>query len=159
MNFWQEAEHLIHINHYLLVLFIISVALWGLFLNQLILIINLKCSRQPNYKLTLNKPWLHFWFNQTHQSMVIYQLHKSLSLMKALIVSMPMVGLAGTVMMLTAGFKSMGNTGTVNIHAFSDIVTGAMATTFTGVFLSVIGMLLFKILNIVIHKKHLEAPL
>ncbi len=167
MNLWHDLERLMAINPYLLGLFLISTLFWGLFLNQLLHVLQLKCGRTANtpLKTTANgtqnntKHWVLLWFKQSHETRIYYQLHRSLLLMRALIVSMPMLGLAGTVMMLTQGFKTMGATQNADIHAFSDIVTGAMATTFTGVLLSVIGILLFKILDTAIQYKHKEFSL
>lgn len=156
MSLWLEFKALIAINPYLIVLFVISVSFWALFFQQLKAIFNYTCSATQLSKEPPSKPWVNFWFKQNQQAIQNFKTHQHLTLMKALIVSLPMVGLAGTVMMLSNGFNTLSASASVDIKSFSHIVTGAMATTFTGVFLSVIGMLLFKVLDISMRHKYKE---
>lgn len=159
MNLWLELKTLVNINPYLLVLFAISISFWALFFNQLLDILKFQQPSPQSQKVESDKAWIHFWFKQNQQAIFSYQMHKHLTLMKALIVALPMVGLAGTVMMLSKGFHTLSLSASVDIRAFSGIVTGAMATTFTGVFLSLVGMLLFKLLDITMKKKYKENTL
>lgn len=159
MGLWLGFKELVHINPYLLILFVISISFWALFFNQLLDILNYKHSLAQSSKVNAQKAWIRFWFQQNQQAIFSYRMHKHLTLMKALLVALPMVGLAGTVMMLSNGFHSLSLSAVVDIQAFSSIVTGAMATTFTGVFLSVIGMLLFKVLDVAMKKRYKESKL
>ena len=152
MSLWLQLKYLIELNPYLGVLFAISVTFWALFFKQLMTTFDLKNKPLPVPRVEHKKPWINFWYAQTQLSFRAYQMHKHLTLMKALLVALPMVGLAGTVMMLANGFETLSLSDSVDLKSFSSIVTGAMATTFAGVFLSVIGMLLFKFLNITMKK-------
>lgn len=156
MSLWLGLKELIEINPYLLVLFAISISFWALFFSQLLDILSFKAGSSHGAEIDDGKAWIRFWFQQNQHSIQVYQIHKHLTVMKALVVALPLVGLAGTVMLLSNGFHTLSLAAEVDIRAFSGIVSGAMATTFTGVFLSVIGMLLFKILDVAMKQKYKE---
>lgn len=160
MNLLLELKQLVEINPYLLILFFISTAFWALVILQLKIVCGIKPSMQIDLsKYQFKKTWGKRWLIESHQNSLEYNAYKNQLVMKALLITLPMVGLAGTVMILSNGFYFISLSSDINIRNFSGIVTGAMATTFAGVFLSLTGILLLKTLEVLINRKQREFKL